>query len=307
MAKTIGVIPPVITIFDEQQEIDYVATRAHLDYLIEGGVNAVLLSGSCAEFFSLSGDERRRLIESGLEHVAGRVPVFVGVMHTSTREAQSLAKFAEKAGASAVISVPPYYASGPEREAMQFYRDIASVVDIPLAVYNNPTLSGVSLSVPALAQLAEEGTATYIKESHGDPTRIHDLRSVVPDSVSLLYGEDYGAFEALMVGADGWFAGIGNTIPRHAVKLWDLCRSGDVQSARAWWFKILPFVNMTSSKPMFGRPDERPDFIQIYKAGLEILGRPGGQVRPPLLPLPEEDLTYLQGVLDKLNVTPATA
>ena len=307
MAKTIGVVTPAVTIFDDGHEIDLNASCVHLDYLIDGGVDALLLSGSCSEFFTLDGTERRRLIETELAHVAERVPAFVGVMHTSTREAQDLARFAQSAGASAVMSVPPYYCGGPEREVMQYFRDIAEVVDIPLIVYNNPALSGISMSVSTLAALTAEGTAGMIKESHGDPSRIHDLRSVVPDSVSIMYGEDYGAFEALMVGADGWFAGVSNTIPQHAAKLYELCRAGDVEAARAWWFKLLPFVNMTSFKPMYGRPDERPDFIQIFKAGLDAIGRRGGPCRRPLLGLPAEDLAYLRVLVDDLELTPANA
>lgn len=307
MRQPIGVIPPCITFFDEAGDIDFDRTGAHAKWLIDCGADALLGVGTCGEFFALDLEEREALSASFVEWADGRVPVYIGVMHTSTRTAIRLARSAEAAGASAVLSVSPYYSSPPEREVLGYFRDLAESVDIPLIVYNNPGASGVSLSVAALATLAEEGTASIIKESHGDPARIHDLRLSVPDSTQVVYGEDYGAFEAIVGGADGWVAGVANFMPRNAVRLWELASIGSLQEARDHWYRILPLVNMTSHKPMFGRPEERPDFIQIYKAALDILGLHGGPVRRPLLPLPSEDVSYLGQLIKDLQLTPETA
>jgi dihydrodipicolinate synthase/N-acetylneuraminate lyase len=114
-------------------------------------------------------------------------------MHTSTRTGTRLARHAESAGAAAVVSVPPYYSSPPEREVRTYFRDLAEAVEIPLVVYNNPAASGVSLSVPTLAKLAQERTVAAIKDSHGDPARIPSLRMLCPPDTAILYGEDYGA------------------------------------------------------------------------------------------------------------------
>lgn len=307
MATKYGVIIPAITVFGDDGEIDYAATLDHFDWLIDAGVHSLLISGTCGEFNMLEPQERRDLIQRSVEHVAGRVPTIVGVMHTSTREACALAQHAERAGASAVLSVPPYYSGPPLREIQAYFRDIAAVVDIPLVVYNNPGAAGVGIDVPDLAALAHEGTAAMIKESHGDAARLHDLRMLCPEETSLFYGEDYGAFEAMLVGADGWFAGIGNIVPRHAVRLWDLCQGNDLPAAREYFYRLLPLIDMTSIKPMFGRPDERPDFTQIFKAGMELIGRKAGQCRRPLLPLTEEDAAYLATLISELGITDATA
>lgn len=307
MKPRIGVMPPSISIFDQEGKLDIERTCEHLDWLVDSGVDSLLVGGTCGEFFSLEIEERRELSAKSIEAVQGRVPVYVGVMDTSTRRAVDLARAAEEAGATGVLAVPPYYTSPPEAEVLQYFRDIAGAIDIPLAVYNNPAASGVELSIAALVELAEDGTAGIIKESHGDPTRIHDLRLKVPDEVALVYGEDYGAFEAIAAGADGWVAGVGNFMPRHSVQLWNLLREGQLEKAREHWFRILPLVNITSSKPMFGRPDERPDFIQVYKSALDRLGRSGGESRKPLLPLPEPDRELLGSLMDDLGLEAATA
>jgi dihydrodipicolinate synthase/N-acetylneuraminate lyase len=300
----IGVVCPSVTFFDEDDRIDWGRTEAHLEWLLEAGVNAFLAGGTCAEFYALDDQERALLIARVTQCVAGRVPVYAGVMHTSTAAAIGLARKAEEAGATGVFSVPPYYSGPPEREVVQYYRDIAGSVRIPLMAYNNPAAAGVSLSIPCIAALAQEGTIQLVKESHGDPARVHDLRALVPDSVQVIYGEDYGAFEAIMAGADGWVAGVSNFMPRHAVRLWSLCISGDVGAARDYWYKILPLVNMTSHKWSYGQPDERPDFIQIFKAALDLRGLHGGPSRRPLLPLSDEDLAYLTRLMEQADLSP---
>jgi 4-hydroxy-tetrahydrodipicolinate synthase len=307
MTEALGVVPPCITFFNEAGQVDRDRTQAHLEWLIDAGVDGVLGIGTCGEFYALELSEREQLASDFVAWADGRIPVYIGVMHTSTDVAIRLARSAEESGASAVMSVAPYYGSPPEREVLGYFRDLAGAVDIPLIVYNNPGASGVSMSVQALAELAEDGTASVIKESHGDPARIHDLRLVVPESTRVVYGEDYGAFEAIMGGADGWVAGVGNFMPRQAVRLWQLASAGDVGAAREHWYRILPLVNMTSHKPMFGRPQERPDYVQIYKSALDLLGLGGGPVRRPLLPLLPEDVAYLEQLMKELRLSSETA
>lgn len=303
MAADVGVICAAITCFGDDGAVDFGRTREHLDWLIGGGIHAVIVSGTCGEFSTLDLDERRRLITKFVEWAAGRIPVYVGVMHTSTDVAVSLARHAEDAGAAAVMSVAPYYSGPPEREILAYFRDLAAAVDVPLIVYNNPWASGVSLSVPNLVTLANEGTAAMIKDSNGDPSRLHDLRALVPESTTLIYGEDFGSFEALLAGADAWVAGVSNFMPRHAVKLYDLIASGKYDEARGHWYDILPLVNITSHKEFFGLPEERPDFIQVYKAVLETLGFPAGSCRRPLLPLADEDAALLARLVADAGLT----
>jgi len=307
MAPVVGVMPACITCFDAAGDVDYGRTREQVDFILSAGVHSLIATGTCGEFSALDIDERKQLATSFVDWVDGRVPLYVGVMHTSTRTAVDLARHAEAAGATGVMSVSPYYSGPPERELLAYFRDIKAAVSIPLLVYNNPGASGVSISLDGLATLAHEGTAAAIKDSHGDPSRIHDLRLLVPEQTSLIYGEDYGSFEAIMAGADGWVSGVGNFMPRNSVTLWNLARSGEVEKAREHFFKILPLINMTSHKPMFGRPPERPDFIQIYKAAREYMGFPAGACRKPLLPLPPDDVSYLHRLIDDLGLTQDTA
>lgn len=302
MGKDIGLVVPIIAIFNEDESINEQATRDHVDFLFKNGVHGLLCGGTCTEFSSMSMEERYRVHEIIIDQVKGRGPVFIGVACPGTGESIKLAKHAEKIGATGVFSVAPYYMLPTEAEIMQYYRDVAASVSIPFLLYNNPGLSGVGLSVPAIAQLTREGVTSFIKECYGDPARIQDLISVCDKDTTIFYGEDYGVYQGLVVGANGWTAGCANFIPKECVELWNLLKvKKDYDAALAHWYKILPIINMTSKKEMYGKADERPDFIQIYKAALNMMGRVGGECRKPLLPIDDNDKTYLKGLLQGLG------
>jgi dihydrodipicolinate synthase/N-acetylneuraminate lyase len=307
MNRVLGVVPASLTCFDGTGDVDYITTGKHVNWLIESGVHGVIATGTCGEFSTLEIDERMKLIDAYVRFVNGRVPLFVGVMHTSTRTAVSLTKYAERAGAAGVMSVAPYYSALPERELLGYFRDIAEAASIPLIVYDNPRAAGVALSLNGLVGLACEGTAQIIKDSSGDPTRLDDLRQLVPDTTSLMYGNDFGGLEAVLAGADGWVTGVGNFMPRHTVRLWQTAQSGDVAGSRECWRAMLPLINISYRRSVYALTDTRPDFVQVFKAALSHLEFPAGECRRPLLDLPESEVVALHRLMDEATLTRETA
>lgn len=299
----VGLLIPIITMFNEDESINEQAIRDHIDFLFENGVNGILCGGTCTEFASMTVAERKRVHEVVVDQVGDRGLVFIGVAHPGTGVSIDLAKHAEKIGAYGIFAVAPYYMLPTEEEVKQYYRDVASSVSIPFLLYNNPGLSGVGLSVEAIAELVNEGTAQFVKECYGDPARIQDLKLKCREDATIIYGEDYGAFQGLLVGANGWTAGCANFIPKECVQLWKYLKEDkDYFKALEHWYKILPALNMTSKKDMYGKNgDERPDFIQIYREGLKIRGRFGGVSRKPLLPLDDGDIEYLKTLMADLG------
>lgn len=305
MGKEVGLLVPIITIFNEDESINEKATREQVDFLFDNGIHGLLCGGTCTEFSSMSMEERMKVHEIVMDQTKGRGPVFIGVACPGTGESIKLSRHAEKIGATGIFAVAPYYMLPTEAEIKQYYKDVAASVKIPFLLYNNPGLSGVGLSVPAIAELSNSGVSPYIKECYGDPARIQDLKLMCSDDTVILYGEDYGVFQGLLVGANGWTAGCANFIPRECVELWNLIKvKKDYNAAYQHWYKILPILNMTSKKEMYGKPDERPDFIQIYKAALNMLGRTGGICRKPLLPIDDDDKAYLRKLLIDLGYKP---
>jgi dihydrodipicolinate synthase/N-acetylneuraminate lyase len=295
----IGVCPPALTMFDEGGALDLKATCRHIDWLISQGVNGIVSGGTVGEFFSLDYEERVALAQTVVEHVDGRIAVYVGVSDSMTGRAIRLAQNAEKAGATGVMSLPPYFGSMTGAEVRRYFERMNEATSLPFVLYNNPgAVANVALSVPTIAELANDGLVSIVKDTQGDPARIHELKASVPEDVAVLYGEDYGAFEGIFAGADGWTAGVANFMPGDCVSLWKLMQDGDYEAARDVWSRIMQLIRMTSDKESYGRGTERPDYIQIYKAALDLLPDTfGGPVREPLLPLPDADRDILRNEL----------
>ncbi|MCK4222235.1 MAG: dihydrodipicolinate synthase family protein, partial [Dehalococcoidia bacterium] len=137
-AKFQGIMPPAVTVFDSDGEIDAGKTKKFLQYLIDSGVHGLFMAGSTGEYSLMTMDQRRQIMDVGVEGAAGRVPVFVGTGHNSTRIATELTKYAERAGADGVVVSLPHYPR-PTQEALYLhYKALAEAVDIPVYAYSWP-------------------------------------------------------------------------------------------------------------------------------------------------------------------------
>src|SRR5919108_2982957 len=142
-----GVLPALITPFTEDGgEIDTGALAANVDRLIGGGVAGLVPGGSTGEFTTLSNAERRRLVEATVEAAAGRVPVVAGTRALSTRQSVELSVHAERAGAAAVMIVPPFYEALSWPELLAHYTAVADAIAIPIMYYNLPSATGIKLT-----------------------------------------------------------------------------------------------------------------------------------------------------------------
>src|SRR5919206_1928076 len=162
-----GVLPALITPFTEDgSAIDTQALAANVERLIGAGVAGLVPGGSTGEFTTLSNAERRLLVEATVEAAAGRVPVVAGTGALSTRETVELSVHAERAGAAAVMVVPPFYDPLSWRELRAHYTAVADAIAIPIMYYNLPSASGVTLTAEQLRALP----ITCLKDTGGDAT-----------------------------------------------------------------------------------------------------------------------------------------
>lgn len=297
-----GVVAPLITIFNKDESIDVNGTKAHINFLIENGVHSIFALGTTQENATLSEEEYKFLVKMVIDEVAGRIPVYVGVSTPATRLSIKNAQYAESVGADAVFAGGPYYMKVTETELQQFHRDIAASVKIPYLLYNNPGLSKLGLSVPQIAGLTYEGVVSMIKDTSGNPVRTQDLKMRCKPGTKVFFGDDYGAYQALVVGADGWTAGIANFIPKECVDLWNLVVvEKNYTEGFALWKKILPVLNMTISKDMYGQTGSRSDWLQIYKEAAKYRNGTSNAMRKPLFELPDVDREILITNLKELG------
>ena len=179
-----GVIPAVLSVFDEKEDLDEQGTRELIRFLMKFDIGGLYITGSTGEAFLMDSDERKRQVEIVLDEVAGRLPVIVHVGAISTRASVDLAGHARRAGADGISSVPPFYFRFTEDQIFSYYRDIAEETDLPMVVYNIP-LAGMMTekmierlaSIPRVRGLKYTGTAIYeimqIRDSCGESFRIY--------------------------------------------------------------------------------------------------------------------------------------
>ncbi len=289
-----GVFAVTCTPFDAQGDLDEAALRRHLRFLIDDcGVHGIIPSGSTGEFAFMTEAERIRVMETTLDEVAGQVPVIVGAAACSTREAISYAQRAEQAGADGVMVVSPYYGSLSQNELYDHFASLARNVSLPIVVYNNPGTSGSDILPPAVARLAEFDNIAAIKESSGIMQRATEIMRLAGNRIEVLCGCDTLALEMLQMGVEGWVAAPANVVGKQCVELYQAAVvEKDFDKAQELYHRVLPLFDLFESSGQY---------VQLAKAGLQMLGRSIGEPRRPLLPPEPALVDRLKSILDALQ------
>ena len=212
-----GVFCPSITITDDDGKIDYELWGRHLDHLADAGINGVLLFGSIGEFYSVSLEDKKSVIDFAVERVAGRMKVFVGVGDTTYDNVLELTRYAQKAGADAVLAVSPYYFGPTDDAAEKYFGGIADATNLPVVLYNFPARTGTDLSPELVARLA----AAYPNICG---------RKVNPE-FSVLSGFDEYYLVNRASGGNGVLCGLTNVEPELFVRLHGAYQAGDFATA----------------------------------------------------------------------------
>jgi 4-hydroxy-tetrahydrodipicolinate synthase len=283
-----GIIPPVATPMQANEDLDLPRLRWFLDRLIAAGVHGVFVLGTNSEFYALDEREKQEVIATAVEHVRGRVPVFAGTGAETTREAVRLTKLAEREGADGVSVITPYFVNPSQQEIADHYRRIAEATRLPVVLYNNPgTCGGVKIEVDTLARLAQVPNILGVKDSSGDLQNTNDYIRVVPDRFSVLQGRDTLIYQALIFGARGAVPATANVAPRLVVDIYEAVQRGDHAAARAAQLRLTP-VRLSLSL------GTAPGGV---KAALALLGLSIGPSRSPVGPLSPEKLQKMAAAL----------
>lgn len=278
-----GIIPAVTTPFAPGGEVDVAALESNLAALLDAGVHGIVATGTMGEAGSMSTAERRTVVEAVVRAVDGRVLVIAGISSGTPAAAIALAADAAEAGASALMMLPPLGYRADADETIAYYRAVTEAAGLPLMAYNNPEASGVDMTPDLIVRLYEEVDGVVaIKECSGDARRIPALLNAAPGLEVLVGGDDW-ALEGFCAGATGWVTGVADVLPRECVELYDACRAGDLETARAVYARLLPLA----------RFDMTPKLVQYFKAAMDAAGLVGGPTRPPRLPLTDAERAAL--------------
>src|SRR6516225_5454214 len=196
-----GIIPPVATPMQANEDLDLPRLRWFLDRLINAGVHGVFVLGTNSEFYALDECEKQEVIATAVAHVNKRVPVYAGTGAETTREVVRLTRMAEREGADGVSVITPYFVSPTQQEIYDHYRRIAEHTRLPVILYNNPsTCGGMKIDVDTVARLAEIHNILAVKDSSGDLQNTNEYVRVVPHRFSVMQGRDTLIYPSLLFG-----------------------------------------------------------------------------------------------------------
>jgi 4-hydroxy-tetrahydrodipicolinate synthase len=285
-----GIIPAVVVPFAADGAIDAAALRENVTHLLDGGVNGLVVNGTMGEAGSLSEAERGLVIRTVVDHVAGRVPVTVGVSAGATAASVAYAEQAKASGAQAVMCLPPLLYRGTADELAAHFAAVAAV-GLPVMAYNNPEASAIDLTPPVVAAIAAAVPGIVaIKECSGDARRIAALLGAT--DLEVLVGGDDWALEGFAVGAHGWVSGVANVAPAECVRLLDLVADGALGEARELYQRLLPLARL----------DMTPWLVQYFKGAMDAVGLVGGPSRPPRGPLAADQQALLAEAVAALGL-----
>src|SRR5262249_27699662 len=288
-----GIIPPVATPMQANEDLDLPRFKWFLDQLIDKGVHGVFVLGTNSEFYALDDREKQEVIVTAVTHVRGRVPVFAGTGAESTPEAVRLTKMAEPEGANGVSVITPYFVSPTQQEIYDHYRRIAENTSLPVILYNNPsTCGGVKIDVDTVARLAETPNILGIKDSSGDLQNTLELIRVVPQRFAVLMGRDTLIYAALISGARGAVPATANIAPALLVEIYEAFQRGDHVASKAAQLKLNPIrLSLTLGTAPGG-----------VKAALAIMGLAIGPSRSPVGPLNAEKQKVMRAALEQAGL-----
>ena len=289
-----GIVAAMVTPFNDDESLDEGGLYAVVRFLVERGVHGLFPAGSQGEFYALTADERRRVLEVTLEAAENCVFVMAHVGAVTTRQAIALARHAEAAGADVLSAVTPFFVRPSQEELYRHYVALASAVGLPVLAYNNPGRTGVNLLPTTVARLARDvPNFVGIKDSSGDLTQFVEYIRLCPSGFQAFMGRDSLIFAGLAHGAAGAVAATANVVPELAVSIYDAVAARDFARGHELQRLLLPL------RQAF----DLGSFPAVVKEAMKVIGLPAGPTRQPVGPLSDEARARLREVLEQVGAT----
>jgi len=275
-----GVMPAVTTKFKEDDSLDLVNFKINIQAQLNAGVNGIILGGTLGEASTLSENEKRTLTMETVAMVNGKIPVIVNVAEQSTKAAIHLAEQAKEDGASGLMLLPPMRYKADDRETVVYLKKIANSTTLPIMIYNNPVDYGIEVTLDMFEILLSDcPNIQAVKESTRDISNINRIKNRFGDRLAILCGVDTLALESLLIGADGWVAGLVCAFPAETVAIYKLAKLGRTEEAIAIYRWFLPLLEL----------DINTKLVQNIKLAEVATGIGTENVREPRLPLVGEE------------------
>lgn len=289
MIKIKGIVSPIVTPMNEDESINLEELRRQVDRQIEAGIHGIFPFGTNGEGYILNGEEKKLVLETVIDQVAGRVPVYAGTGCISTKETIEQCKMAEAAGADILSVITPSFAKASQHELIEHYAKIAEAVpNMPIVLYNIPMRTGNALEPATVVELAEIDNIVGAKDSSGDWDNLSAYIERTKDmDFAVLSGNDALILKALKAGAKGAIAGCANVYPKNMVGIYENWVAGNMEAAEECQ------GNVAALRACFkyGNPNT------VVKTAVNLLGYSVGRCRAPFNYLSDEGIEALKAAL----------
>ena len=283
-----GVMPAITTQFTADDQLDLAAFTTNLHAQVNAGASGIILGGTLGEASTLSPEEKNTLVATTLKEVGDRAAVILNIAEQSTKAAIDAAQNAEAQGANGLMLLPPMRYKATDRETVTYFKAVAEATSLPIMIYNNPVDYKIEVTLDMFEELKAYENINAVKESTRDITNITRMRSRFGDRFSILCGVDTLAMEALVMGADGWVAGLVDAYPEETCAIYHYVKAGEIDKALAIYRWFMPLLEL----------DISPQLVQNIKLCEVATGLGTGHVRAPRLPLEGEEKRRVLDIID---------
>ncbi len=289
-----GIVIPVVTPLTPDGKFNEAVYRQLLDYFVENGVHGVFPFGTTGEFYAFDNGFYRHVLEVTKDHVQGKMDIYAGANHITTKGAIEIAKIAEELGVDALSVLTPMFISQTQDEVRKYYETIADATSLPIVVYNNKPKTNVTVEPATMAKLAQIPNIVAVKDSTGDFTNTEEYIRLTRgvEDFSVLMGRDTLIYGALCYGCTGAIASCANVAPRIAVDIYEHFQKGDHKAALESQFRLSALRIATNMGT----------FPVVLKEALEMIGIPVGKCVEPIQPLNDDQRAKLRTVLTGMGL-----
>ena len=288
--KLTGTGVAIVTPFNEDKTIDFESLRNLINYLINNGVDFLVVLGTTGESATMSFDERMQVLDFVLEVNNGRLPVVAGFGGNNTAEViETIKKRSDFSGIDAILSVAPYYNKPNQRGLYEHFTAIADSSPVPVILYNVPGRTRSNINAETTLHLAEHQNVLAIKEASGNFAQIMEIIRNKPEDFTVLSGDDAITLPLISIGVQGVISVVAMVYPDLMSKMVRLALENKYEEARELHYKILPMTNAIFE-------DGNPAGI---KAALSLKGMIKNVLRLPLVPVNEQTYQKIKRILDE--------
>ena len=289
MPKPLGVYAASLTPFGDRSALALSKTPAYVEFLLQRGVDGLLVLGTNGEFASMTVAERQAALEAFIDAVAGRVPVVVNIGATAKKDVIELAHHARRNDADGAALLPPYYYPLSAGGFLEWIEAAAAEFEKPLYLYNIPRYTGYKIPVEIVTESMQRGVVRGMKDSSQDIAYLREVRDKAPDA-ELFIGSDTVLVEGLEAGADGIVSGMANTYPDLIRLVYEAFREASA-ALPSWRDRLLGLRNLFAKYP----------YLAATRHALKLRGLDLGPPRSPLVELSETDARAVERALESLH------